>query len=234
MLDRTDGPARRSHLSASQRLKAGIIAAAGYPLVAGLGRTLTWRIDGAHHFDDAMRSGRAPILALWHGRILPATLYWRDRDIVALTSANFDGEWTARMMARFGYRAVRGSTSRGGAKALVGLKREMAAGRPVAFTVDGPRGPAGVVQPGAVWLAGVTGHPILPFHIESARHWTLGSWDRAQIPRPFSTVAVSIGPPMEVPGNGGDEVRDEQVRELESTLKRLEVCASSLVGRPTR
>ena len=134
------------------------------------------------------------------------------------------------MMARFGYRAVRGSTSRGGAKALVGLRRELAAGRPVAFTVDGPRGPARVVQPGAVWLASVTGHPILPFHIESARHWTLESWDRAQIPRPFSTIAVSIGTPLEVSGSGGDEVRIEHVRELESTLKRLEVCASRLAG----
>ena len=125
-----------------------------------------------------MRAGRQPILALWHGRILPATLYWRDRGIVVMTSQNFDGEWIARIIARFGFRAARGSTSRGGARALVQLRRELAAGQPAAFTVDGPRGPARVAQPGAVWLAGATGHPVLPFHIEADRCWTARSWDR--------------------------------------------------------
>ena len=227
MLSNGDTPS--SGLSRSQHVKAAAIATAGHPVVAALGRTLSWRIEGEHYFEEAIRAGRPPILALWHGRILPATLYWRDRGIVALTSANFDGEWTARLMARFGYRAVRGSTSRGGARALVALRRELAAGNPVAFTVDGPRGPARVVQPGAVWLAGATGHPILPFHIESRRCWTLGSWDRAQIPRPFSSVGVSIGPPIQVP-EGEDGGRIEQVRELESILKGLEVRAARLAG----
>jgi hypothetical protein len=227
-----NGEALGSGLSRSQHLKAAAIATAGYPVVAGLGSTLTWRIEGEHYFEEAIKTGRPPILALWHGRILPATLYWRDRGIVALTSANFDGEWTARLMARFGYRAVRGSTSRGGARALVALRRELATGHPVAFTVDGPRGPARVVQPGAVWLASATGHPILPFHIESSRCWTLGSWDRAQIPRPFSSVAVSIGPPIQVPENGEDGGRIEQVRELESILKGLEIRAARLAGIP--
>lgn len=218
-----------SPLSATERLKARAIAAAGYPLVAALGRTLSWTVEGASHYDDVVRSGRRPILALWHGRILAATLYWRDRGIVALTSANFDGEWTARMMARFGYRAVRGSTSRGGAKALVGLRRELDAGHPVAFTVDGPRGPARVVQPGAVWLAGVTGHPILPFHIESARHWTTASWDRAQIPRPFSRVAVVVGEPFRVPATDED-VLDSHRSALEGALEALELRARGLIG----
>ncbi|HKQ96586.1 MAG TPA: DUF374 domain-containing protein, partial [Candidatus Polarisedimenticolia bacterium] len=97
-------------LTATRRAKAAAIAAAAYPLTAALGRTLRWRIDGASHYDELMHAGRPPILALWHGRILPATLYWRDRGIVAMTSQNFDGEWIARLMARFGFRAARGST----------------------------------------------------------------------------------------------------------------------------
>ena len=219
-----------SRLSQSQLLKARLIAAAGYPLVAALGRTLTWRVEGIHHFDEAMRAGRPPILALWHGRILPATLYWRDRGIVALTSANFDGEWTARLMARFGYQAARGSTSRGGSKALVQMRRELADGHPVAFTVDGPRGPARSVQPGAVWLAGATGHPILPFHIESSRKWTLGSWDAAQVPKPFSTVGVCVGSPIDVSLDGSENGRVEQVQRLERALRGLEDCAARLAG----
>ena len=94
----------------------------------------------------------------------------------------------AASCARFGFGTARGSTSRGGARALVQLRRELAAGRPAAFTVDGPRGPARVAQPGAVWLAGATGHPILPFHIEADRFWTARSWDRHEVPKPFSTV----------------------------------------------
>lgn len=215
-------------LTLAQRAKAAAIAAAGYPLVAALGRTLSWTVEGAEHYEDAMRSGRAPILALWHGRILPATLFWRDRGVVAMTSANFDGEWTARLMARFGYRAARGSTSRGGSRALVQLRRELAEGHPVAFTVDGPRGPARIVQPGAVWLAGATGHPIVPFHIESSRHWTTRSWDSAQIPKPFSHVAVVVGVPLVVEGTG-DDVLETRLSALTTTFEALESRARRLI-----
>ena len=216
-------------LSPSQRLKARAIAAGGYPLVAALGRTLSWSVEGLSHFDDEVRAGRAPILALWHGRILPATLFWRDRGIVAMTSANFDGEWTARLMARFGYRAARGSTSRGGARALVQLRGELAAGHPVAFTVDGPRGPARVIQRGAIFLAGATERPIIPFHIESSRHWTLRSWDAAQIPRPFSRVAVAIGAPLVVGGRSEEQFAAAYTL-LHSSFDQLEFRAKQLAG----
>jgi lysophospholipid acyltransferase (LPLAT)-like uncharacterized protein len=217
-------------LTNSQLLKARLIAGAGYPFVSALGRTLTWRVDGAHHFDDLMRAGRPPIFAFWHGRILPATLFWRDRGIVVITSENFDGEWIARLIARFGYRSARGSTSRGGSRALVQLRRELANGHPVAFTIDGPRGPARVAQPGAVWLAGATGHPILPFHIESSRRWTAGSWDASQIPRPYATVAVCVGAPMDVAAAGDDEARMNEVQKLERTLGELERAAIGLLN----
>jgi lysophospholipid acyltransferase (LPLAT)-like uncharacterized protein len=216
-------------LTAGQRAKAGAIAAAAAPIVNGLGLTLTWRIEGAQHYDELMRAGRAPILALWHGRILPATLYWRDRGIVAMTSENFDGEWVARLMARFGYRAARGSTSHGGARALVQLRRELAKGHAAAFTIDGPRGPARVAQPGAVWLAGATGHPILPFHIEADRFWTVKSWDRTLVPRPFSTVAVAIGRPLTVSGSGDDVVEAARVG-LERELAALESRCRHMLG----
>jgi len=218
-------------LSAAQRFKARAIAIAGYPIVSGLGRTWSWSIEGAGHFDDVVRSGRQPILALWHGRILPATLYWRDRGIVALTSANFDGEWTARLMGRFGYRAARGSTSRGGSRALVQLRRELAAGHPVAFTVDGPRGPARVVQPGAVWLAGATGHPLLPFHIESSSHWTTRSWDAAQIPKPSARVVVVIAEPIVVAATD-DRALERARATLKERLDVLEQRALALVRQP--
>src|SRR5258705_737849 len=101
-------------------------------------------------------------MAFWHGRILPSTIYFRNRGIVVITSENFDGEWIAGIIERFGYGTARGSTSRGAAKALIRLKRDMAAGLSAAFTLDGPRGPQRLVQAGAVWVARAHRLPRLP------------------------------------------------------------------------
>ena len=216
-------------LTRSQRFKAAAIAAAASPIVGALGRTYHWIEDGAEHLRAVEASGRQPILALWHGRILPATLYFRDRGVVAMTSQNFDGEWIARLMARFGYEAARGSTSRGGARALVQMKRDAARGKPVAFTVDGPRGPARVVQPGAVWLAGATGQPIVPFHIESSRHWTAKSWDGSMVPKPGATLAIAIGAPIDVDRDADAPAIEAGRARLEGALTALERRAASML-----
>ena len=217
-------------LSRSQRLKATAIGAAAYPLVAGLTRTLRWKIDGAEHWDEVVRSGRQPILALWHGRIFAGLHYFRNRGVVVITSQNFDGEWIASVLHRMGFGTARGSSSRGGARALVQMKRDLQLGRPAAFTLDGPRGPARVAQPGAVWLAGASGHPLLPFHIEADRYWSARSWDRHQIPKPFATVALTIGAPISVAGTDPG-TRAAAQSELETTLRRLEARALEMLGR---
>jgi hypothetical protein len=217
-------------LSRGQRAKAAAIAAAGYPVVAALGRTLRWRVEGREHLHAIERSGRPPVMAFWHGRILPATWFFRRRGIVVITSENFDGEWIARIIERFGYGTARGSTSRGGRRALLQLRRDMAAGKPAGFTVDGPRGPARKAQAGAVWLAGATGNPLLPFHMEAARHWTARSWDRTQVPRPFSTVAVAIGAPIEVPLDADADTIEKKRLELEHALYTLEERAQHLLS----
>jgi len=207
--------------SRSKRLQARLISAVGYPVIAALASTFRWRAEGVEHLDAVARSGRPPIMAFWHGRILPATVYFRRRGIVVITSENFDGEWIAGIIERFGYGTARGSTSRGARKALLQLKRDMAAGKPAAFTLDGPRGPAEVAQPGAVWLAKVTGNPVVPFHIESSRHWTLRSWDRTQIPKPFATAAIAIGEPLEVPADADQAALEQAGRTLEQRLQAL-------------
>jgi lysophospholipid acyltransferase (LPLAT)-like uncharacterized protein len=219
-------------LTASQRVKASLIALVAYPLLALLCRTYRWRIEGAEHYQAVLDSGRQPILALWHGRILPGLHYFRNRGIVVITSQNFDGEWIARILHRFGFRTARGSSSRGGARALVQLRRDLAAGRPAAFTVDGPRGPARVVQPGVVFLAGATGHPILPYHVEADRRWTLNSWDRTQIPKPFSTVALVIGEPIHVESVDSSILEQKQTA-VASALAQLEARGLSLIERPS-
>jgi lysophospholipid acyltransferase (LPLAT)-like uncharacterized protein len=210
-----------SPLTASQRIQAAAIAAVASPLIGALGRTWRWQVEGAEHYDAVVRSGRQPILAFWHGRILPSLFYFRDRGIVVITSHNFDGEWIARIITRFGYGTARGSTSRGGARALVQMRRDLADGKPVAFTVDGPRGPARVAQAGAAWLAGATGHPVVPFHIDADRFWTTKSWDRAQIPKPYASLRVAIGAPVDVAGTTDDAVERGR-QDLERALAQLE------------
>jgi hypothetical protein len=215
--------------SGAKRLQARLISIAGYPLIAALASTFRWRQDGIEHLDSVARSGRQPILAFWHGRILPSTYFFRRRGIVVITSENFDGEWIAGIIERFGYGTSRGSTSRGAKRALLQLKRDMAAGKPAAFTLDGPRGPARVAQRGAVWLAKATGNPLVPFHVEASRHWTLRSWDRTQIPKPFATVAIAIGEPIDVPPDA-DEAALEQARQLlERRLEDLKARASAML-----
>lgn len=180
-----------------KRAEAALIAALGAPLLRVLCWTLRVDVVGGDVRSALDASGEQYILALWHGRILPGIWFWRGRRMVVVTSENFDGEWIARIIRRFGYDAARGSSSRGGARALRTLRRTILHA-PAAFTVDGPRGPARVAQPGVVWLSKVTGHPIVPFHAEADRHWTLGSWDATQIPRPFSRVVMSLGAPLRV------------------------------------
>jgi lysophospholipid acyltransferase (LPLAT)-like uncharacterized protein len=215
--------------SRSKRIQARLISIAGYPLIAALGSTLRWRAEGLEHLAAVERSGRPPIMAFWHGRILPATVYFRRRGIVVITSENFDGEWIAGIIERFGYGTARGSTSRGGRKALRQLTRDMAAGKPAAFTIDGPRGPARVAQAGAMWLAKATGNPVVPFHIETDRHWTLNSWDRTQIPKPFAVAAIVIGEPIYVAAATDASGLDVVTRTLQQQLQALELRALSLL-----
>ncbi len=223
MSERTDWRASRA-----KRWQAATIGAAGYPLVALLGRTLRWRVDGAERLDEVLQAGEQPVLSFWHGRILSATYYFRHRHISVMASENFDGEWIARIIERFGYRPVRGSSSRGGSRALILMKRAIERNEPAAFTLDGPRGPALRAQRGAAWLAKATGNPLVPFHIEAGRNWTLRSWDRTQIPRPFSTVGLAIGEPFHVASSSTDDDLEVVCRELERRLDVLRTRALQL------
>jgi len=211
-----------------KRFEAAAISVVGYRVIAALGATFRWRTEGFEHYDAVRRGGRQPIMAFWHGRILPAAYFFRHRGIIVVTSENFDGEWIAGIIKRFGFDTARGSSSRGGLKAILRVKREMAAGHPAGITVDGPRGPARVAQAGAVWLAKATGNPVLPFHVEADHFWSVNSWDTTQIPKPFARVALTMGEPFEVPANTDEAGLERACRELESRLVTLEARARAL------
>ena len=221
----SQSPVKRAELAA--------IAAVGVPAIALLGRSLRWRVEGLEHL-QFNAAGRQPIMAFFHGRVLTATYFFRHRGIVVMISENFDGEWIARIIERFGFGTSRGSTSRGGPRALLQLKRHVEQGRPAGFAVDGPRGPARKVQPGVVWLAKLTGHPVVPFHMEASSYWSLNTWDRTQIPKPFSTVALAVGAPIEVAADASEDGIESKREELERSLRLLEERARTLVGAARR
>jgi len=212
-----------------KRAQLAAISALGAPMIVALGSSLTWKVEGLEHlrFEGG---GRRPIMAFWHGRVLTATYYFRGRGIVVMISENFDGEWIARIIEQFGFRTSRGSTTRGGQRALLQLKREMDRGQPSGFAVDGPRGPARRAQPGATWLAKLTGNPVVPFHMEASRYWTLKSWDRTQIPKPFSTVALAVGAPIDVPSEADEAALEAKRVELEQSLFALERRAAAMMA----
>ncbi len=194
-----------------------------------LGRTFRWRVEGLEHLACVQGDGHPAVFAFWHGRILPTIVYFRNHRLVALVSRNFDGEWIARIVTRLGYDTVRGSSSRDGGIAMRQLIRETRAGRSTLFALDGPRGPDRQAKAGAVWLAMATSAPIIPVHAEADRHWTVNSWDRTQVPKPFSRVALVIGEPIRAP-RGDAEAMETQRTLLEHALARLEARALQLVS----
>jgi lysophospholipid acyltransferase (LPLAT)-like uncharacterized protein len=219
------------HASRSKRFQVWLIVAIFYPIIAVLARTIRWRVAGLEHLDAARAGGRAPILGFWHGRILPSMYYFRDQGIIVITSQNFDGEWIARIITKFGFGTARGSSSRRAIGALRELIRAIRSGRGVAFTLDGPRGPFRQAKAGAVWLASATGSPIVPFHVEVDRAWHFASWDRSLVPKPFSTATIAFAEPLEVP-RGLDEAGIETFRlaledRLADAVRRAETLSAT-------
>jgi lysophospholipid acyltransferase (LPLAT)-like uncharacterized protein len=192
-----------------------------FVLISVIGCTLRWEIKGAENLAAAWTNGSIPIYTFWHDRIFFGTYFFRKRSIVIMTSQSFDGEYIARFIQRFGYGAVRGSSTRGGVGAIVEMVRLMRAGCPAGFSIDGPKGPRYVAKMGAVLLAKKTGNPILPFTITSDKRWTLNSWDRLQIPLPFTRTLVDIAPGITVPSDANEETMDAKRNELQQVLNVL-------------
>jgi Uncharacterized protein conserved in bacteria len=138
-----------------------------------------------------------------------------------MSSQSKDGEYIGRFIKRLGYGTIRGSSTRGGTKALVAMIRCMRQGIPAAFSLDGPRGPRYEAKSGAVLLAKKTGNPLMPFVVECKHFFTINSWDRLQIPRPFTTAKVIIERPIYVsPEATVDELQD-RLGELQNSLDEL-------------
>jgi len=175
------------------------VAVLGTAVMGLLGAT--WRvewIDTAER-DAALARGETWIFALWHSRLLALTWLHRHRDAGVLISRHRDGELIARVVRRLGYHTPRGSSTRGGEAGTLEMLRLARAGHLIAFTPDGPRGPAEKVKDGVVWLASRSGLPVVPAAAASRPEWRMRSWDGFRVPRPFARVVVGYGAPVRVP-----------------------------------
>jgi lysophospholipid acyltransferase (LPLAT)-like uncharacterized protein len=180
---------------------ARVLAAPAMRLLAG-----SWRLTTEHEerWQPLYQARRPHVFLLWHEVLLPLLWHHRRQDIAIVVSENRDGQYLADFARVLGYRAVRGSSSRGAARALLGAVRELRAGRSVAFTPDGPRGPRRQLKPGVVAAAQRGAGVIVPIHARADRAWRLDSWDRFLIPKPGARVTVIYGRPFEVsPGDEG-------------------------------
>lgn len=204
-----------------ERFLLSLIASLGSIAIRIIGSTL--RYEFSLEDTDGGGEGGPPetlknalsVFGFWHSCIFSATYYCRGLSIGVLTSRSFDGEYIARIIEKFGYCAVRGSSSRGVIGGLRNMIHHVGEGHIAAFTCDGPRGPANVAKPGPVLLARQTGVPLRAFHVGVNKYWQLNTWDRMRIPKPFSRAVVRFSSPIHVPTSA----TDTQVRELHSQLQ---------------
>ena len=207
--------------SIKDRLMIRVADVIFYSLLGTICSTLRWEVRGRENLDSIISNGHQPIYTFWHVCIVGATWFWRNRGIVVMSSASRDAEFTGRVIQRFGYGTARGSATRGGGRALAEMAQCLQNDMGVAFTIDGPRGPVYVAKPGAVTLARHTGHAILPFHIAASKYIELPSWDRLQIPIPYSTAICLIGEPIYVS-------RDATSMEVAAKQARLQAALGNL------
>ena len=213
--------AKLSSYSWKDRLLIHAADLAFFLLIKLIGKTIKFEIDGWKNWEAAARDNHIPIYTFWHNRVFLATYFWQRRGIVVMTSRSFDGEYIARFIQRFGYGAARGSSTRGATGAVVEMVRLMRAGCPTAFTIDGPKGPRYEAKMGSVLLAKKTGSPVLPFSINPEHFYAAPSWDRFQIPFPFTRARVQIARPIYVPADADEVILKARRDELQRALDEV-------------
>lgn len=196
---------------------------------------LTWR------FEVIAEEGVTPVVfgqkagpevyCFWHQCVLPCAMYFRHSEAVILISRSFDGELITRILKMFGFDAVRGSSSRGAREGLLGLKSVIESGRTAIFTADGPRGPIYQTKMGPIKLAQATGAPIGAFHLEPERAWTMESWDRFLVPKPFTRIVVSWAQWTNVPADLPLDQFETKREELNAAIERARLRALAHFGK---
>jgi lysophospholipid acyltransferase (LPLAT)-like uncharacterized protein len=204
-----------------ERLLIRFLGFAFYVFTNLIGKTVRFEIEGWENLEKIERDGKIPILAFWHNRIFLATYYFRFRGIIVMSSQSFDSEYVARFIQRFGFGIVKGSSTRGGVGGLIEMIRLLKKGFPTGFSVDGPKGPVYQAKTGTLLLAKKTGNPVLPFSVEAENYWTIKSWDKLQIPKPFTRAKILIAEPIDISENADEREMEIKHLELQEKLDKL-------------
>lgn len=213
-----------SRFSIRQRFSLGLISWLGYLAIRIIGPTLRVSFTYEPGSEDEPKT-RPAIYCFWHRCVFAAAYLFRNNGIRVLTSRSYDGEYIARIIERLGFRAVRGSSSRGAVQSLRELQRELGEGAFVAFTIDGPRGPRYVAKPGPIHLARLTGAPIFSFYVAPEKAWILNTWDAFVLPKPFSRIHCYVRSPIRVAADANHEQSLARMQsELEVAQRRAEAA----------
>ena len=212
------------------RFHPGVASLFGALLIRVLGAT--WRIEwrGLERLEQARACSKQVLFSIWHGRLFVSSYSHRGSRIQVLASEHPDGDLMGRTIARLGFGHIRGSTTRGGAMALRELAAALRSGFDVGLTIDGPRGPQGVVQQGTIELSRMTGSAVMPMSNSSRPRVLLRSWDRFQIPLPFAKVVIAYGEPFVVPSGASPDERERYRLRLEEGLNMLTASLDGGMG----
>ncbi|MBX6364901.1 MAG: lysophospholipid acyltransferase family protein [Gemmatimonadetes bacterium] len=198
-----------------------VAASAAGLLLDGLFATVRYEVRGFERHRSWLDGGGAVVYVMWHGRLLPLAHNRRDEGHVCLVSRSRDGEYLTRLLTRWGFGAVRGSSSRGGSAALREMVRLARRGRSLCVTPDGPRGPRERLKPGALLAAQVAGLPVVPCASGTRRAWWIEGWDRFLVPKPFARIRIAYGEPVMIPRSAGREELASIAADVERELGRL-------------
>lgn len=221
---------QKPRFSRWERILLWLITWAGYFSIRLIGRTLRYSVLIEEGGPTDLHS-RPLILCFWHEGIFISTYVFRNQKIGVISSHSFDGEYTGRIISKFNYVPIKGSSSKGAIRAFLGSRRHLERGNTVAFTSDGPRGPAHVAKPGPVLLASKSGLPLVAFHIAAEKAWRLRSWDRAMLPKPFSRALIYMSRKIVVPRDANEAQMETCQSELQAAQQRVQEFAEQNVHR---
>lgn len=213
-----------------RQLEVSAVSLAGIAATRLLGTTLRIEAPWFGMTEVLRRGGRGVLIAMWHGPHFPILWAYRGCGIYVMTSHSADGEILTRVLRSLGYRCFRGSSSRGGQRAMIEMARSVRGGADVAVAVDGPRGPRYQAKAGILLLAKLTGAWVLPVAAGLDRFWQINSWDRYRLPKPLSRAQVLTGEPLAVARDADDAQMERLRRWLEGHLWDLQIEADRRVG----
>jgi lysophospholipid acyltransferase (LPLAT)-like uncharacterized protein len=225
--DQPSAESGEARLTLSQRIQLTLVSWIVPAILRLIGSTLRETSTFEEGAIQSLAEVYPGIFPFWHRCVLPATWLYRHQRPAVMTSRSRDGEFIARVIQRFGFVPVRGSSSRGGQRALLEMNKLLSEGHAVAFTIDGPRGPRYVAKKGPVLLARMSGIPITAFYVAVERAWVLNTWDQLMIPKPFSRIHVRFARKIFVPPDADEAAMEQYHAEMQAALDRITAFAEA-------